>query len=233
MYANGQVPLSVLVHVAANIWLPPGTLARWNWAVQQAKAKYGVTLRITGQHSSAWNTWNGYRPFSAQILYRNAYGIMAAYPGTSSHGGTYRGKEMFAIDVDNWAELGWARFAAIMRLAGLTVDFVSPQELWHVGDMNNVWAIPAFASGGSGSAINPGTPSKPAPETKREDIMANIPPMATVNGKDIFMLNPDGRTKRLVGPLQMAVYKSIAAKLKVDINDYIAEGVKLSDIPNG
>lgn len=157
MYPNGEVPLSKLIHVSGNIWLPPGTLARVNWAIEQAHAKYGVRLRITGQNSSHWNTWNGYRPLSAQILYRNAYGVMAAVPRTSSHGGTYRGQEVFAADFDNWAELGWARFSAIMRLAGLTVDFVTPTERWHVGDFNNVWFVPSFASGGGGSALNPGS----------------------------------------------------------------------------
>jgi hypothetical protein len=162
MYANGEVPLSALIHVQNNIWLPAGTLARWNWVVQQGFAKYGVTLRITGQYSSAWNTWNGYRPLSAQILYKKEYGNLAATPRLSSHGGTYRGQEVFAIDVDNWRDLApgneslaWARFVALMRLAGLTVDFVTPREQWHVGDFNNPWAVPAFASGGGGSHINP------------------------------------------------------------------------------
>lgn len=165
MYANGEAPLSKLVHVANNIWLPAGTLARWNWAVAQGAAKYGATLRITGQNSSAWNTWNGYRPLSAQILYKNAYGNLAAQPRYSSHGLTYKGQQCAALDVDNWRDLApgneslaWARFVALMRLAGLTTDFVTPREQWHVGDFNDIWTIPDFAapaSGGGSSTINP------------------------------------------------------------------------------
>lgn len=155
MYRNGEVPLSKLIHVQNNIWLPAGTLARWNWAVEQGVQKYGIRLRITGQNSTGVYTWNGYRPLSAQKVYRTAFGNLAASPGYSSHGGTYRGQEVFAIDVDNWAEMGWARFSALMRLAGLTVDFVSPREQWHVGDFNNPWIVPAFASGAGGSHLNP------------------------------------------------------------------------------
>lgn len=170
MYSNGQVPLSRLVHVAGNIWLPAGTLARWRFAVEYAQAKWGFTLRITGQGSSSWNTWNGYRPLSAQKLYRNAYGNMAAIPGTSSHGGTYRGQEVFAIDVDNWAALGWARFVEAMHAAGLTVNFVSPREEWHVGDFNDPWTAPAFAGGGSGGEV---PVPKPIDTTILEESMAN------------------------------------------------------------
>lgn len=162
MWANGEAPLTSLVHVANNIWLPAGTLARWNWAVEQGAAKYGARLRITGQNSSAWNTWNGYRPKSAQQLYKNAYGNLAASVGKSSHGLTYGGRQCAALDVDNWRDLApgneslaWARFVALMRLAGLTTDFVTPREQWHVGDFNDIWTIPAFAApAAAGSATD-------------------------------------------------------------------------------
>lgn len=176
-YPNGEVPRHKLIHVRNNIWLPAGTLARWNWAVEQGVKKYGVRLRITGQNSTGTYTWNGYRPLSAQKLYRTAFGNLAAMPGHSSHGGLYwyqgRHQEVFAIDVDNWAEMGWARFVALMRLAGLTTDFVSPREQWHVGDFNNPWVIPAFASSGSGSHLNPKPAPKPAPkpdESEEDDM---------------------------------------------------------------
>lgn len=136
MYANGRVPLDGLVHLGGDHYLPAGTAARWRWMQRAAREKYGVELRITPG-------WNGYRPYDIQVQYRKELGIYAATPGTSSHGGTFQGVEMFAIDVDNWAELGWGRFAALCRLAGLITDFVSPRELWHVGDRNNVWAVPA------------------------------------------------------------------------------------------
>lgn len=170
MYANGLVPFAVLVHITANIWLPPGTAARFAWAFDMAYQKYGIRLRFTPGRDGLGG-WNGFRPLSAQKLYRKHYGIMAAVPGFSTHGGNVNGREVFAADIDNWAELGWARFAAIMRLAGLAVDFVKPREQWHVGDFNNPWWIPAFASGGGGSAVAPPPAPKPAPPESEEDDM--------------------------------------------------------------
>lgn len=136
-YANGRFPLSQMVHLGGDHYLPPGTAARWRWLVAQAWLKYGVLLRIT-------IGWNGYRPYVIQVEYRNRLGIWAAVPGLSSHGLVYRGQEVAAIDVDNWAVLGWARFSALCRLAGFTVDFVTPQELWHIGDFNDIWVVPAW-----------------------------------------------------------------------------------------
>ena len=176
MHANGLVPFTVLVHITGNIWLPAGTAARFAWAFDMAYRKYGVRLRFTPDRDGLGG-WNGFRPLSAQKLYRKHYGIMAAPAGFSSHGGSYRGRECFAGDIDNWAELGWARFASIMRLAGLTVDFVSPREQWHVGDMNNPWVVPAFASGGSGSALNPGSTTTlviPEEDTMRHYFCTNV-----------------------------------------------------------
>jgi hypothetical protein len=212
----------MFVHLGGDHYLPAGTAARWSWLVAQAKAKYGVALRITGG-------WNGYRPYDVQVQYRKDLGIWAAVPGTSSHGLIWRGLQVAAVDVNNWGELGWGRFAGLCRLAGFTVDFVSPQELWHIGDLNDIWTVPAFAASGGG------TTWKPAPELKKEDIMANIPPLVKqANSDNIWAINSNG-TKRRVKPDEMSVYKSIAGKLKIDINSYIAEGdhIKLSSIPNG
>jgi len=160
-FPNGQIPESHLVvldkgrnddgpwkHVA-----PPGTAARWNHLVATGSAKYGVTLRITPG-------WNLFRPLDVQVLYRKRLGIMAAVPGFSSHGGVFRGSDCMAIDVQNWGALApgnqflaWARFVSLCRLAGFRMDFVQPQELWHVGDFDP-WNVPAgFAKG----RINPTT----------------------------------------------------------------------------
>lgn len=144
-YPNGQVPFSVLVHLGANFWLPPGTAARWRWFVREGQRRFGVTFRITPDRDSLGG-WNAYRPLSAQILYRKHYGNMAAVAGFSSHGGFYRGQEVFAIDVDNWSAVRWADFVQLCREAGFRTDFVVPQERWHIGDFNNPWVIPAFAA---------------------------------------------------------------------------------------
>lgn len=146
-YTNGRFPLSMLVHLGGKVYLPAGTAARWRWLVAQALVKYGVELYITPG-------WNGYRPFDVQVQYRKDLGIWAATPGYSSHGLIYRGQLVAAIDVANWRDLApgnealaWTRFKALCRLAGFTVDFVSPQELWHIGDFNDVWTPPGFAAG--------------------------------------------------------------------------------------
>lgn len=138
-HANGRIPLDQLVHLGGEHYLPPGTAARWKWLQQAAWEKYGIWLVITPG-------WNAYRPLNIQIVYKAKYGVMAAEAGKSSHGGTYGGQIVFAIDVQNWGALSWARFAALCRLAGFTVDFVKPKELWHIGDFNNGWAVPAGAA---------------------------------------------------------------------------------------
>ncbi|QDH48063.1 endolysin [Microbacterium phage Pavlo] len=142
-YPNGEVPFNKLVHLGANFWLPPGTAARWAWFVREGIRRFGVTFRITPDRDGLGG-WNAYRPLSAQILYRNKYGNMAAVPRYSSHGGWYRNQEVFAIDVDNWMVVPWASFAALANEAGFRVNFVSPEERWHIGDFNNPWVVPAF-----------------------------------------------------------------------------------------
>ncbi|OIU88673.1 hypothetical protein [Microbacterium sp. AR7-10] len=172
-YANGRYPLSAFIHRGDNIYLTPSLNARWDEAVRLALAKYGVRLYITGDVDGLGG-WNGYRPYPAQVRYKNHYGRFAAAPGWSSHGGRYGGREVFAIDVANWQQLGrddvqaWGRFVAIMRLVGLTTDFVSPRELWHVGDFNDPWVVPTFTP----PATPAGGASEPAAPTPKEIIMA-------------------------------------------------------------
>lgn len=174
-YANGQVPFSVLVHLGANFWLPPGTAARWLWFVAEGKRRFGVTFRITPDGDGNGG-WNAYRPYAAQVLYKKKYGNMAAEPGKSSHGGFYRGQEVFAIDVDNWASVSWANFTRLANEAGFRVDFVSPREQWHIGDFNNPWVVPAFAGGA--------TPT----------------PTPTSFGDEMIRIQAPGRGIALIGP---------------------------------
>lgn len=144
-YENGRAPLSDLVKLGDQHYLPAGTCARWQELQRLAWEKYGVWLVITPG-------WNGYRPLNIQVQYRAELGIWAAVPGTSSHGLTYQGRDCAAIDVNNWQSLApgnqslaWARFVALCRLVGFTIDFVTPQELWHIGDFDP-FTIPAFAA---------------------------------------------------------------------------------------
>ncbi len=177
MPANGQYPLGWFIYRGGNIYLSPSLNARWNEAVRLALEKYGIRLYITG-NIDGLGGWNGYRPLSAQILYRKHYGIGAAVAGFSSHGGWFRGQEVFALDCANWQDLAlgnqtlaWSRFSALMRLVGLTVDFVTPRELWHVGDFNPAWSAPVFGA----VTVNPSTTNRPVPPPEEDDmLMLNI-----------------------------------------------------------
>lgn len=166
-YENGRAPLNELVRLGDQHYLPIGTCARWQELQRLAWEKYRVRLVISPG-------WNGYRPFNIQVEYRDELGIWAALPGLSSHGLVYQGRECAAIDVFNWRDLApgneslaWARFVTLCRLTGFTVDFVTPRELWHIGDFNDIWTAPAFAS----VVINPATTARPQSE---EDDMAIV-----------------------------------------------------------
>lgn len=188
-YANGRIPLGELVHLGGSHYLPPGTAARWRWLQRAAQEKYGVLLVITAG-------WNAYRPYEIQVQYKRDLGIMAAEPGKSSHGGTYRGQIVFAIDVNNWAVLGWDRFAALCRLAGFTVDFVSPREQWHIGDFNNGWVIPAGAE--STPTVNHETTRQ-----RRRETMIHAA-WRDQNGTIAVQCRPGGRITVLQDPIEWA-----------------------------
>ena len=175
-YHNGQVPLDRLVKLGEQLYLPPGTAARWLWLVAEGKRRFGVTFCVTGPSSRGWDGWNGYRPLDIQRKYKNAFGQWAASPSHSSHGGFYQGQEVFAIDVANWAAVSWANFRALANEAGFRVDFVSPREQWHIGDFNNPWVVPAFAGCG--------TP----------------PPAILPHGDEMIRIQAPGRGIALIGP---------------------------------
>ncbi|MBN9210708.1 MAG: hypothetical protein BGO45_10565 [Microbacterium sp. 71-36] len=167
-YENGKAPLSDLIKVGDQQYLPAGTCARWREMQRLAWEKYRVWLVITPG-------WNGYRPLDIQVQYREELGIWAAVPGTSSHGLTFNGRDCAAIDVYNWRDLApgneslaWARFVALCRLVGFTVDFVTPRELWHIGDFDP-FTVPAFAA----ITINPSTTAMPA-QSKEDDMPINF-----------------------------------------------------------
>ncbi|WP_144834117.1 M15 family metallopeptidase [Microbacterium sp. BH-3-3-3] len=182
-YQNGRAPLGDLVKFGEQHYLPVGTAARWRELQRLAQEKYGVWLAIT-------SGWNGYRPYDIQVQYRKELGIWAAVPGYSSHGLVYQGRDCAAIDVNNWgalapgnSSLAWSRFVVLCRLVGFTVDFVSPQELWHIGDFDP-FIVPAFAS----ITINPGTTARP-PIAEEDDMLIIT---ATSSSKDGVIL--EGRT---------------------------------------
>ncbi|WP_217182688.1 hypothetical protein [Streptomyces sp. AC495_CC817] len=172
-YENGQYPLSLFIHRGGNLYFTPSLNARWDEMVRLAIEKYGVRLFITGDIDGLGG-WNVYRPLLPQRRYKAYYGKQAAAEGFSSHGGKYQGKVVFALDIANVdalapgnPSLAHARLTALAKAVGLTVNFVTPTEWWHVGDFNPAWTAPTFGR----VTINPTTTAMP---TRRKKKMSTI-----------------------------------------------------------
>ena len=183
-YGNGEYPLNLFVHRGGNLYFTPSLSARWDEMVRLGVEKYGVRLWITGDIDGLGG-WNVYRPLLPQRRYRAYYGNRAAEPGKSSHGGKFRGQEVFALDISNVnalapgnQSLANARLTALAKTVGLTVNFVTPTEWWHVGDFNHAWSVPAFGR----VTVNPETTA--LPEQKDEDMLP-LYIMDSVDGNDI------------------------------------------------
>lgn len=143
-FANGQIPSNLLVTVGPYHWMPAATAHRWAGLVADIQAHEGVTMRITPGK-------NAYRDYTGQVFARNnacAAGRCndAAVPGTSSHGGEYRGRDSLAIDVTNWAVLGKDKWYAYCRKHGFEPGFFD-WEPWHIID----WSPWAMSAGGGSS----------------------------------------------------------------------------------
>lgn len=164
-YPNGQIPKKVLVKFGTEHWTTPGTLARWNALVADVKKNEGVTLRITGGP-------NAYRDLEWQKFYWLTLPYpQASYPGASSHGGAFRGKDTMALDVDNWAAIGKAKFYAYARKHGFEPGFFS-WEPWHIIDWNP-WVVPKPSGGGSTPKPEPKPTPVPVVPEEEEDEMAS------------------------------------------------------------
>lgn len=154
-YSNGYVPERLLVtfktgwNKTDGNWkhqLSPSTYRKHQRMVELARRRTGRTLEIS-------EGWGAYRPYNIQVIARNLYGNGAAWPGTSSHGGFWEGKQTLAIDYGNWGHVyGWDRaaFYADVRAAGLAPGLIHPSrgnnypdEPWHVVDLDPWAPVPA------------------------------------------------------------------------------------------
>lgn len=156
-WRNGYIPDSELTRFGDHgynatdkdwYWsLTPGTLAR-------VLALIALAYVHTGRRLSPGSGWTTYRPYWAQVIARNVWGIGAAWPGTSSHGGFWEGRETLAIDFSNWSYVyngDRAAFYADCWAVGLTPGMIEPRrgypdEPWHVIDMNPRASAPAPAA---------------------------------------------------------------------------------------
>lgn len=158
-YRNGEVPSSWLIQFASGYnasdgaWvhsLPPSTY-------RKHLALVAIAKRSTGRDLKIGVGWCAYRPLGPQKMLKKRFGIMAATPGTSSHGGLWEGRQVMAIDYSNWSSVyGGDRAAWFrdVRAAGFVPDMISPRrgypdEPWHVIDYEPWAAIPS--GGGSSS----------------------------------------------------------------------------------
>jgi hypothetical protein len=128
-YQNGYIPAELLIEFDHGYnstdlnWyhaLSPATYYRHRLLLDIAFKRTGRWLQIT-------RGWSAYRPYAAQVLARKIWGIGAAIPGNSSHGGTFNGRQSLAMDYGNWQSVYGgdtattrAQFGADCRAAGLS-----------------------------------------------------------------------------------------------------------------
>lgn len=140
-YSNGRIPARELVRLDSGngehvLTLP--TAFRWYAFRLDVYLETGVWLYITPGK-------NGYRDEQTQIDTRNwACSIgncnQAAVPRTSSHGGTWRGRDAMAIDVGNYWAIPWAVFKRLAEKWGFLVGAITKavagiDEPWHIIDL--------------------------------------------------------------------------------------------------
>ena len=159
-YANGFWPDSALPVVLGEGY--NSTDGKWHhratehtaWCWQELQR---IALAHTGRLLTITPGFGLYRPYAAQVRAREIYGMGAAWPGASSHGGYWERKDSLAIDVWNWewvyAKFGSrarAEFFADCRKAGFEPGLIHPSrgngypdEPWHIIDLHPFAPIPA------------------------------------------------------------------------------------------
>lgn len=156
-YQNGEVPASALVtlddsplHVTS-----PKAAAMWYALRRNVQRDYKKTLHISPGK-------NAYRDKAGQVFARTnacASGncLAAAFPGTSSHGGTWKDDtythgqwvDAMAFDIGDYQQIGEAAFFKEARKVGFLVNAIRPaisggiSEPWHIIVLDPWGATPA------------------------------------------------------------------------------------------
>jgi len=221
-YSNGYIPLDLLVtfkrgwNSTDGDWhhsLSPATYARHLALVARAFKRTGRTIAISFG-------WSAYRPYSAQVLARKIWGLGAATPGTSSHGGFWEGKQTLAMDYGNWdwvyqSSGGMSVFFEDCRAVGLLPGMIMrsrgyPDEPWHVIDPNPWSAVPAFEGA---------TEFAPEVVIEEEVDMSGIPALVIGAGDTAGRVwAVEGGRKRHVQPAEMDVYRELAKVRDEDLH---------------
>lgn len=199
-HKNGYVPRGELVsiksgtHPVYGFWehlLTRKFLVKHNALVRRARERTGRTL-------AAGDGYSFYRPMSAQLLARKIYGLGAADPGKSSHGGEFWGKDSLACDYSNWQWVyenhgGREAFFADCRAVGLEPGVISrangyPDEPWHVVCWEPFGAAPASEV----SAEFPDSLATPKPDPEEDEMGFYFGP---TDGSKPFMFFNQARGK--------------------------------------
>jgi hypothetical protein len=162
-YQNGFIPLNLLTvfntghNSTDGDWfhaLSPATYARHLALVRRAAARR-ASAGLPALELAISLGWSAYRPYAAQVLAEKIWGLGAATPGKSSHGGFWENQQCLAMDYGNWADVyrgcgGLDAFAADCRAVGLSPLMITkargyPDEFWHVIDLHPWSAVPAFS----------------------------------------------------------------------------------------
>lgn len=205
----------VIEEVRPGVQFVPDAAAAFRRAEAQVRREFGRDIDVNSTYRSratqlamylAWERYvNGTGPYPGHSKALHPDNPLAFHVA-----GT-------ALDSDDWRN---ARIVAILAENGYTRNrlYVKNEEHHFEYLVNRDQHYGQPAAGGN-----------TIPDQKEQDM--NIPALATSDQKTIWRILENGK-KRKVTPVEMDVYRALAKKRGVDINDYIAEGIPLREIPN-
>ena len=211
-YANGRIPRSALVSFqegGVTFYTTPYVLQQYRYMKADA-AKQGVHLYITVTPTSVVNGvgGNAYRDIPFQQRMRAVYGRGAAYPGTSSHGGTFEGRDSMALDISGWGHKGVDWFYALARKWGFTPGLISTSRGYAVTEE---WHLVMW---------NPFRSVKPASETPHQIINR----VKEEIGLDVSQIRYVHRVQKGYDPEWMIVGMEIPGGFRVTTKETVAVG---------
>lgn len=175
-YPNGKIPDHLLIR-RGDFLLTAGTWAKFDDLVARVKRREDVTLRISTGSIPATRGAGAFRTYKMQVLVKAYWTLrgkshMAAYPGTSSHGGEFNGVDALAIDITNYSQIPLHVFFEEGRAAGFQMGYFDgrngrPYEPWHIIDRDPYRKVTA-------PAAEKNDPIPAEPEEEEDDMSRNI-----------------------------------------------------------